>query len=100
MTTDHEIIDEALYRAILHGVAAGACRAAARETGSAYWAGMAADQRAKARARLHHAASAWGDADLAASASSSSVAMPKSARSAQKAPGIELRSAQRWGVDE
>lgn len=57
MTTDHEIIDEDLYRAILHGVAAGACQAAARETGSAYWAGMAADQRAKARARLHHAAS-------------------------------------------
>ena len=58
MTTDHEIIDEALYRAILHGVAAGACQVAARETGSAYWAGMAADQREKARARLHQAASA------------------------------------------
>lgn len=57
MTDEHEIIDEALYRAILHGVAAGACRAAARETRSAYWAGMAADQRAKAKALMHHAAS-------------------------------------------
>ncbi|WP_167544783.1 hypothetical protein [Brevundimonas vesicularis] len=57
MTTEHEIIDEALYRAILHGVAAGACQVAARETGSAYWAGMAEDQRVKARARLHQAAS-------------------------------------------
>lgn len=47
-----------ILRAILHGVAAGACEVAARETGSAYWAGMAADQRAKASARLHHAASA------------------------------------------
>lgn len=56
MTTDHEIIDRDLYRAILHGVAAGACEAAARETGSAYWSGMASDQRAKARARLHQAA--------------------------------------------
>ena len=58
MTTDHEIIDEALYRAILHGVAAGACRVAARETGSAYWAGMAEDQREKAEVLLHQAASA------------------------------------------
>lgn len=57
MTDEHEIIDEDLYRAILHGAAAGACQAAARETGSAYWAGMAADQRAKANARLHQAAS-------------------------------------------
>lgn len=45
-----------ILRAILHGVAAGACQTAARETGSAYWAGMAADQRAKAGVRLHQAA--------------------------------------------
>lgn len=57
MTTAHEIIDEDLYRAILHGVAAGACQAAARETGSAYWAGMAQDQRKKATGLLHQAAS-------------------------------------------
>lgn len=56
MTDEHEIIDEALYRAILHGVAAGACQAAARETGSAYWAGMAQDQRKKAEMLLHQAA--------------------------------------------
>lgn len=56
MTTDAEIIDEGLYRAILHGVAAGACQVAARETGSAYWAGMAGVQSEKARALLHQAA--------------------------------------------
>ncbi len=59
MRTDDEVIDEDLFRAILHGVAAGACRVAARETGSAYWGGLAEDQRAKAADRLHHAAFAW-----------------------------------------
>ncbi|WP_374322865.1 hypothetical protein [Brevundimonas sp.] len=49
--------DADILRAILHGVAAGACQVAARETGSAYWAGMAADQRGKARVLLHQAAS-------------------------------------------
>lgn len=49
--------DGEILRAILHGAAAGACRVAARETGSAYWAGMAEDQRVKAKARLHQAAS-------------------------------------------
>lgn len=63
MTDGHEIIDEDLYRAILHGVAAGACHAAARETGSAYWAGMAQDQSEKARVKLHQAATA-GACDL------------------------------------
>lgn len=63
MTDEHEIIDEALYRAILHGVAAGACWAAARETRSAYWAGMAGAQSEKARALLHQAAAA-GACDL------------------------------------
>lgn len=76
MTTDHEIIDEDLYRAILHGVAAGACQAAARETGSAYWAGMAADQRVKARKRLHHAAS---NRDTACAAARTSKVTPHSA---------------------
>lgn len=52
-----EVPPQEILRAILHSVAAGACAVAARETGSAYWACMAAEQRAKARARLHHAAS-------------------------------------------
>lgn len=66
---------EDILRAILHGVAAGACQAAARETGSAYWAGMAQDQRKKAEMLLHHAAarfcsaadSSWASEDLARS---------------------------------
>ena|GEM_PF-2891007 len=74
VTTEHEIIDEALYRAILHGIAAGACEAAARETRSAYWAGMAEDQRGKAMALLHQAASVRMPA--CATASTSKV-MPK-----------------------
>lgn len=41
-----------ILRAIRHGAAAGACRVAARETRSAYWAGMAEDQRGKARRLL------------------------------------------------
>ena len=61
MTTEHEIIDETLYRAILHGIAAGACTVAARETRSAYWAGMAADQRGKAKVLLHQAAAGSAD---------------------------------------
>lgn len=74
MTTEDEMIDEALYRAILHGVAAGACRVAARETGSAYWAGMAEDQREKAEVLLHQAASVRMPACAAAS---TSKVMPK-----------------------
>lgn len=50
--------DADILRAILHGVAAGACQVAARETSSAYWAGMAQDQRKKADVLLHQAASA------------------------------------------
>lgn len=49
-------LDGEILRAILHGAAAGACRIAARETGSAYWAGMAEDQRVKATVRLHQLA--------------------------------------------
>lgn len=71
MTTEHEIIDETLYRAILHGIAAGACAAAARETRSAYWAGMAVDQREKATCLLHQAASADGIRTAACAPSSS-----------------------------
>lgn len=52
---DH-IIDLAIYRAILHGAAAGACSVAARETGSAYWAATAREQSGKAAERLHQAA--------------------------------------------
>lgn len=44
-----------ILRAIRHGVAAGACSVAARETGSAYWAGMAVGQREKAKVLLHQA---------------------------------------------
>lgn len=54
---DHEIVDPLLYRAIMHAAAAGACSVAERETRSAYWAGMAEDQRGKARVLLHQAAS-------------------------------------------
>ena len=64
-----------VLRAILHGVAAGACRVAAREdaTRRAHWAALAADQSAKARVRLHQAASAVGRSNrLAAPAASSS----------------------------
>lgn|GEM_PF-5857652 len=50
---DH-IIDLAIYRAILHGAAAGACSVAARETGSAYWAATAREQSGKAAERLTH----------------------------------------------
>ena len=46
-----------ILRAIRHGAAAGACSVAARETGSAYWAAQAADQREKATTLLHQAAS-------------------------------------------
>ena len=48
----------ALLRAILHGVAAGACRVAAREDEArgAYWDARADDQSKKSRARLHQAA--------------------------------------------
>lgn len=45
-----------IMRAILHGIAAGACETAARETRSAYWAAVAVDQRTKATALLHQAA--------------------------------------------
>lgn len=47
-----------ILRAIRHVVAARACEVAARETRSADWAGMVADQRERARSRLHQAASA------------------------------------------
>ena len=53
---------EDILRAILHGVAAGACQVAAREFGSAYWAGMAVAQRTKARAYLHQAAACFSSA--------------------------------------
>ncbi len=57
---DHDIIDPALYRAILHAVAAGACRVAAREDSgrAAHWRAHEADQRRKCVERLHQAASA------------------------------------------
>ena len=63
-----------ILRAILHGVAAGACQVAGRESGSDYWYGMAADQRAKATERLHAASRSRRLA--APSASSSREANP------------------------
>ena len=45
-----------ILRAIRHGVAAGACRVAARATGQAVWERKADDQSAKARGMLGHAA--------------------------------------------
>lgn len=73
---DHEIIDAALYRAILHGVAAGACREAAREDRSrrAYWGALADDQSMKSRVWLHQAASAFDRGSLAARRRSSAAA--------------------------
>lgn len=44
-----------ILRAVRHGVAAGACAVEARETRSAYRAGMAEDQRGKAKTLLHPA---------------------------------------------
>ena len=76
MTDDHEIIDEALYRAILHGVAAGACRVAARETGDVSWARLSREQSDKAQVMLHQAAFARVRRAAAQAASSSSVAKP------------------------
>lgn len=44
-----------ILRAIRHGVAAGACRAAGRATGDTAWLRKAAEQSAAARANLHQA---------------------------------------------
>lgn len=44
-----------ILRAIRHGVAAGACSVAARETRDPKWWRLAQEQREKARAALHHA---------------------------------------------
>lgn len=56
-----------VLQAILHGVAAGACRVAAREDRgrSAHWLGLANEQRAKARGALAHAASTDASANVA-----------------------------------
>lgn len=56
-----------ILRAIRHGVAAGACRVAARATGQALWGRKADKHSSKARAMLVHAAAlsgpaAWTDA--------------------------------------
>ena len=45
-----------ILRAIRHGVAAGACRLAARATGQSLWGRKADEQSAKARDMLGHAA--------------------------------------------
>ncbi len=44
-----------ILRAIRHGVAAGACSVAARETRDPKWWRLAQDQREKARGALHQA---------------------------------------------
>lgn len=59
----------AFLRAIRHGVAAGACRQAARATGNGAWGRTAAHQRGKAKRCLHYAATAVGTACASASTS-------------------------------
>ena len=56
---DHEIIDPALYRAILHGIAAGACRRAAHvdRARAGEWIAKAEAQRFAVVDLLHQAAS-------------------------------------------
>ena len=73
---NHEIIDATLYRAILHGVAAGACRVAAREDEArdAYWNARADDQSRKSRLRLHQAAARSGPSRAASRAAKSTDA--------------------------
>lgn len=44
-----------ILRAIRHGVAAGACSVAARETRDPKWWRLAQEQREKARGALHYA---------------------------------------------
>lgn len=61
-----------ILRAIRHGVAAGACSVAARETGGAYWAALAADQREKAKVMLHQA-STWSACALARSSNVTAI---------------------------
>lgn len=67
--------DQAVLRAILHAVAASACRVAAKEDRPrrAHWQALAYDQSKKSGARLHQAASAVS-LDAADAASSSSEA--------------------------
>ncbi len=48
-----------ILRAIRHGVAAGACSVAARETRDPKWWRLAQEQREKARGALHQAAPAF-----------------------------------------
>lgn len=47
-----------ILRAIRHGIAAGACRAAFGATGDAMWARAASDHHEASRRDLHQAASA------------------------------------------
>ena len=49
-----------ILRAIRHGIAAGACRAAGRATGDAAWLRKAAEQSQASRANLHQAAACSG----------------------------------------
>lgn len=54
----HEIVDHRLYRAILHGVAAGACsRAALAAAASRGWSLMASHHSERSREWLHAALS-------------------------------------------
>ena len=66
----------AWLQAILHGVAAGACRVAARETGDITWAEEAGLQSMKATRSLHHAA--HSDGAWAAAKTSSVTPRPRS----------------------
>lgn len=59
-----------ILRAIRHGVAAGACSVAARETRDPKWWRLAQEQREKARGALHQAALSRRAACAAANTSS------------------------------
>lgn len=59
-----------ILRAIRHGVAAGACRVAARATGNGAWGRKANERSAKARDMLGHAAARSGAGCAAARTSS------------------------------
>lgn len=73
---DHDIINPALYRAIFHGVAAGACQQAAQvDTANAgKWCAEAEAQRGAVRRALHQAASWMASAREASSTAKSAEA--------------------------
>lgn len=69
-----------ILRAIRHGVAAGACSVAARETRDPKWWRLAQEQREKARGALHHA----GPSALTMPRATSSAVRRSAARSSTR----------------